>query len=315
MKYLSIIFILAFGPGLFAQAPDWSVNPNEFEYSMSFSGVVSIDTVENTNANSKIAAWVGGELRGMADPVYVAETGRYYYLLLVYANTVGETVEFTFYNADMDKIIDILQEETFVSDKNLGSFSEPYIFRNWENYLFNAFSFEGFDAEVKIDAATKQITTTLPENADPTSLVAIFRFDDAISVKVNGVEQESGVIANDFSSPVDYVVTTPTNTHTWTVKVTVEKNGEGEEEETITGIKDGGSGHQLMVYPNPVQNILNIDSSSKILEYKIFDNCGILILRGEMSNTIDVKDLPKGMYFIKITTGNDDTLVNRWLKY
>ena len=314
MKYLSIIFILAFGPGLFAQAPDWSVNPNEFEYSMSFSGVVSVDTVESANANSKIAAWVNGDLRGTADPVYGAATGRYYYLLLVYANTVGETIKFTFYNAETDKVINILKEETFVSDKNLGSFSDPYIFRNWENYQFNAFSFEGLDVEVEIDPDAKQITALLPQNTDPAGLVAVFRFDDAIFVKVNDVEQESGVTPNDFSTPVEYVVNTSTKTYTWTINVTVEKSGEGEEEETITGIKDGDSSHQLVVYPNPVHNTLNIDSNSKILEYEIRNSCGILSFQGKSPESIDVSDLPPGMYFIKIKTDSKDTVIMKWLK-
>ncbi len=307
MKYLSIIFILMFRLSAVAQTPDWSVNSNDYEYSMSFSGVVSIDTIENLNTKSKLAAWVGDELRGTADPFFVAETGRYYYLLLVYANTIGETVKFSFYDADTDNIINLSTEVAFNSDKNYGTFSSPYIFRNWENYLLNAFSFAGFDLEAKINPATNLVTISLPENTDPSSLVAVFQFDDATSVTVNGVEQVSGTTANDFTEPVEYVITTPAATYTWSVLVVVEGK-------TITGLNDEYLSSQFMVFPNPVTDVLNIKSNSKILEYEIRNSCGALSLRGDSSNGINVKDLPPGVYFIKVKTDREDQVIMKWLK-
>lgn len=52
-----------------------------------------------------------------------------------------------------------------------------------------------------------EIGVDVPQLADVTSLVASFTTGTGNKVTVNGVEQVSGVTVNDFSSPVDYLVT------------------------------------------------------------------------------------------------------------
>ena len=52
-----------------------------------------------------------------------------------------------------------------------------------------------------------EIGVAVPQLADVTELVATFTTGTGNKVTVNGVEQVSGVTANDFSNPVDYMVT------------------------------------------------------------------------------------------------------------
>ena len=52
-----------------------------------------------------------------------------------------------------------------------------------------------------------EIGVAVPQLADVTGLVATFTTGAGNKVTVNGVEQVSGVTVNDFSNPVDYVVT------------------------------------------------------------------------------------------------------------
>jgi len=54
------------------------------------------------------------------------------------------------------------------------------------------------------------------------------------------------------------------------------------------------------VYPNPTNNILNIDSKYEITEIKLFNKLGNLILQQQYSDKIDMSALPNDIYFVKI---------------
>lgn len=60
-------------------------------------------------------------------------------------------------------------------------------------------------ADGKISGA--DVTVDLPQLTDLTKLVATFTTGEGNKVTVDGVEQVSGVTANDFTNPVDYVIT------------------------------------------------------------------------------------------------------------
>lgn len=69
------------------------------------------------------------------------------------------------------------------------------------------FAFKGFENKPSvIDLEAKTITSEVADVADLTALVATFEVSAGAMVKVGDVEQESGVTANDFTSPVVYTV-------------------------------------------------------------------------------------------------------------
>jgi hypothetical protein len=87
-----------------------------------------------------------------------------------------------------------------------------------------AFSFVGLEPAVFgiIDEEAKTIALTVPNGTAVTALVATFIKSEKSSVKVGEVAQESGVTANDFTTPVSYVVTAEDETtSTYTVTVTI----------------------------------------------------------------------------------------------
>ena len=87
-----------------------------------------------------------------------------------------------------------------------------------------AFSFAGLEPAVvgTIDEEAKTIALTVPNGTVVTALVATFINSEKSSVKVGEVAQESGVTANDFTTPVEYVVTAEDETtSTYTVTVTI----------------------------------------------------------------------------------------------
>lgn len=59
----------------------------------------------------------------------------------------------------------------------------------------------------------------------------------------------------------------------------------------------------LNIYPNPVKNILNIESNDKIEKIELFTLTGVSVKKVCINNNkIDVSELRKGSYLIKVTT-------------
>lgn len=66
--------------------PDWKVTPNDYEFSMNIIGYVSINGVISADPYDKVAAFVDGECRGIANLKYVEEYDMYQVYLDVYSN-------------------------------------------------------------------------------------------------------------------------------------------------------------------------------------------------------------------------------------
>ena len=59
--------------------------------------------------------------------------------------------------------------------------------------------------------------------------------------------------------------------------------------------------NNLKIYPNPVNNTLNVSSDKQIDKIEIYDALGRMIIsEREPENTINVKQLEKGIYSIVI---------------
>lgn len=64
-----------------------------------------------------------------------------------------------------------------------------------------------------------------------------------------------------------------------------------------TGLNQLSSQHNIVLYPNPAQNVLQTNTNAS---YKIYDMLGILFLSGNKSNTINIESLKSGVYFIEL---------------
>jgi hypothetical protein len=78
---------------------------------------------------------------------------------------------------------------------------------------------------------------------------------------------------------------------------------------------DSKNENNLLIYPNPTSNYINIYSEKKIKKYTISDITGNKINNLEIyNNQIDVSTLSTGMYFIEIET-DEGVAVKRFVKY
>ena len=65
-------------------------------------------------------------------------------------------------------------------------------------------------------------------------------------------------------------------------------------------------GMEVKIYPNPVQNLLNISSTENIQQIEVYDVSGKLILSKRGTNArqsvVDVSELSKGQYVLKVSS-------------
>ncbi|MEP4533418.1 MAG: T9SS type A sorting domain-containing protein [Cyclobacteriaceae bacterium] len=112
--------------------PSWSVNPNDYQYSMTVIADLSVDEVYLQSSQDMIGAFVDGELRGVATPqVYIPSLDRKVAFLTIFSNSVsGETIHFRLYNSSQDDEVPAINELAFVDGGQEGQNSDPYFVEN-----------------------------------------------------------------------------------------------------------------------------------------------------------------------------------------
>jgi hypothetical protein len=58
----------------------------------------------------------------------------------------------------------------------------------------------------------------------------------------------------------------------------------------------------INIYPNPVKSILNIKTDDKIKTVELYDEIGRKVKNLSKSNVINLENLSKGIYYLKIQT-------------
>lgn len=77
--------------------------------------------------------------------------------------------------------------------------------------------------------------------------------------------------------------------------------------EDILSVSDNEK-ENLLIYPNPVKNVLNVKSAKPVLEYEIYSLDGRMLKTGNEINDskIDISQLQKGNYLLKTKTKNSE---------
>jgi hypothetical protein len=109
-----------------AVASHWSVDPTQFEQSMTLIGFISDNGQNITTQNSEIAAFVNGQVRGDATAIYIEPIHAYLLFLTIYANQSGELLNFKLF----DGVNTSSLNETlyFSADAQIGSVDMPQPF-------------------------------------------------------------------------------------------------------------------------------------------------------------------------------------------
>ncbi len=111
-------------------SPNWSVNPSNFQYSMSVFGQLKIDNVIATNLENKIAAFNNGVICGVANLQYLPAYDRYEVFLNVYSNSItGDSIHFNIYDAASGlTFVNVTPNLMFVENDVVGTVTNPITF-------------------------------------------------------------------------------------------------------------------------------------------------------------------------------------------
>ena len=105
--------------------PVWEMDPGRYEHTMTIVAEVDINGTMSSNPNDRVAAFVGNQLRGVADVTPAAE--KYLVFLTVASNrTWGENVRFQVWDDTTCKLYNsTLERFPFVKDDRIGNPDDP----------------------------------------------------------------------------------------------------------------------------------------------------------------------------------------------
>lgn len=106
----------------------WSVDPAQYEYSMTLIGMLSVDGQNGTQAQQELGVFAGNELRGSAPALYIEPLGAYLFFLTAYANISGEQLSFKLYDSATGQVQPLAEKSYFTANQHSGSIETPVPF-------------------------------------------------------------------------------------------------------------------------------------------------------------------------------------------
>jgi hypothetical protein len=189
-----------------SQESNWSVNASNYQYSMTFTASLNANGVTLSSSEDKVAAFVNGEVRGVANVVYEATYNKYVVYLSVYANTNGETISFKMYDSNNDAVVTSLETHDFSIDDSVGGVFKSFSIANPalnNAAVLNSFSFKGI-TPISETIQNNRIDFVLPSGTDITNLITEYSISDGATFFVDFTKQISGVTSQNFTNTVSY---------------------------------------------------------------------------------------------------------------
>lgn len=185
----------------FGQAPNWSLNPNNYQHSMTFTSFLTIDGKKLTSENDTVAAFIDGEVRGLANVTYAESRDKYVAFLTVFSNTNGKTISFKIYDSSNDVVIDIDTKVSFSIDGNLGGIFQSFSIAN--PVLNNDAEIMGFSfkdvLEKSVNISENKVDVIVPSTIEINSIIAQFTLSNGANAYANKIKQTTGISVQDYS--------------------------------------------------------------------------------------------------------------------
>ncbi len=125
----------------------WTVNATQFENNATLIGMLQVDGLNSTGATMEIGAFVGNEVRGAAQAVYIEPLHAYLFFLTCYANIGGEQMHFKLFDQSTGAIQDLQENMYFVADQHQGSIEAPVPFHLKTSGTQEVISIQSFDIQ------------------------------------------------------------------------------------------------------------------------------------------------------------------------
>ncbi|MFN0014911.1 MAG: LamG-like jellyroll fold domain-containing protein [Saprospiraceae bacterium] len=106
----------------------WSVNPSAFEHSSTLIGMIRSNGLNVTTSDMELGVFVGNQVRGAAQAIYIQPLDAHLFFLTMYANTPGELLRFKFYDDATEIVHDLNETMYFSPNQHQGSIENPVPF-------------------------------------------------------------------------------------------------------------------------------------------------------------------------------------------
>jgi hypothetical protein len=106
----------------------WTVDPSQYESSATLIGMLGVNGNNLTGASMELGAFVGDEVRGSAQAMFVEPLNSYLFFLTYYSNNNGDPISFKLYDSDNGLIRELAQTMFFTADNHQGSMDIPFPF-------------------------------------------------------------------------------------------------------------------------------------------------------------------------------------------
>lgn len=210
MKIAAFLFIQFYLSSnvLLAQAPNWSVDENAYQYTMTFLAKLNVNGKQLVSTNDKVGSFVGNTCRGTSGVTYVASKNTYYAYLTVFSNTQDEVINFKLYDSANDKVVNVSKQVSFKVNEHRGnlfqsfSIAEPALNNKSEVLNFDFKDIKSVSSTINND----KINISLYDIHSLTALKPVFTVSKGAKLLKDRVAQNSGDNIVNFSSEVTYEV-------------------------------------------------------------------------------------------------------------
>lgn len=314
MKNYILIFLLSFYfSNSFAQDPNWSFNVSEYQFNMSFTASLNINGSALSSTNDKVAAFINGEVRGVASVTYVASSDKYVFYLSVFSKSpFGETINFKIYDSVHNKVVQVSRTNIFQLDKQVGSLFQSFSLAAPSLNTTAAITSFSFDSvqEKSVNISDSTIDILVPTGTDINNLVANFTTSPGSSVFIEKVEQESNVTSQNFTHTLRYEVLSEDEStlRDYTVRVTISV--------IVSDLTvELTSNANVLVVKNPTE--IQLTTSEGILSVKqedfLLTNAAIVAITNiDATNyTISFMAISRGDFSIQVTESSINTAAGK----
>ena len=117
--------------------PDWNIDETQYAYQMTITCILNNKKNEQINqANALLAAFVGNDVSGIAQPVETSRGNRFF--LQVWSNNAtNDMLQFKFWVPLINEIVEVEESLTFQASSAYGSIQEPFILHEKQKNIFH----------------------------------------------------------------------------------------------------------------------------------------------------------------------------------
>ncbi len=309
---LVVASLLCFSINVAAQSPNWTVDPSNYQYSMTMTAFLNVNGTTLSKEEDKVAAFVGNEVRGVANVLYAQSADRYLAFITVYANTENEVLKFKIYDSNSNTEVDVAMELSFKIDQQLGSVFQAFSLASpalSNQAEIKNFFFTGIDS-LSTTITTDQVNILVEYDEDLTNLMPEFIISNGANMYVDNVLHLSGEEVLDFSDTIAYNVLSQDESVFNAYKIIVanrQTDGSDDFKSTnvITPNNDGQNDNWI------VQDVFKYSNH----EFKIYDANGRVVYESvgynnDWNGSYKDKRLDTGKYYYVITDTTNNTTIN-----